>query len=150
MVTAALILILCGSGSCGLALLFYWLLRSKRRRHQRLRTTGVTVDGVVVERPTIDIDSEGRGSLPLLVAAFLDESGRQHQVRSEGGSSRFPAVGSKVVVLYDRSDPTDAMIQADMDNADMLGPLFIYVFGGLGILCWLVALLLWGIHALLA
>jgi hypothetical protein len=131
-VTTPFILWLCGAGAGGLGAIFYAMLRAQRSRFRRLKEQGRAVDGVVVGRPEL-ADGEG-GGFPVLWVEFTDAVGQPRRVRSSGSSSLFPPVGSRVRVFYDPANPTDAVIQDDIDNAALLGPLFTYLFGGIGML----------------
>ena len=146
--TAVLILLGCGFAACALALVLYSILRAKRQRFARLRDSGRAADGVVAARPALaagDVQQE----MPALVVEFADTSGRRHRVRSGGASTMFPRLGATVRVYYDPNDPSDAVIEVDMDNANLIGPLLTGVFGVLGGLTILAGLIVLAVELLI-
>ena len=120
----------------GLAFGFWLAGRTMERRIADLEGRGRWVDGVVVARPELRAGGDAE-YMAQLVAEFRDERGAVHHVRSGGGSSAFPGIGSRVRILYDPARPSDARIEDDMDNARTVLPILILAFGAVAALAFL-------------
>ena len=68
------------------------------------------------------------GIVTMLVVELTDEAGVTHQVKSGGGSSRAPELGTRLRLAYDPADPKKALIERDVRLGARVGLICVIVF----------------------